>query len=283
MGTNQVKPTIETPKEETKYWHDSALDNLELLRATFIDHVFAPHVHEGYAIGAIVAGAESFAYRGTLHVAGAGNVVVINPAEVHTGQRFAEAGWSYRMLYPHAEQLRRAAAQLTGSVADYPFFPQAVINDPPLARQLCTLHEQLETDVDALTRESLWLTFLTALILRHADHQHALVSPLPHSEQRTIRWTLDYMHANYASSIALDDLSAIAYLSPYHLLRLFKAEVGLPPHAYLTQLRVHRAKPLLAAGLPIAAVAQQVGFTDQSHLSRHFKRIVGVPPGQYRP
>jgi AraC-like DNA-binding protein len=71
-------------------------------------------------------------------------------------------------------------------------------------------------------------------------------------------------------------------LSPFHLLRVFRAAVGLPPHAYQIQLRVARAKELLRAGMPIAAVAVEVGFVDQSHLTRHFKRLVGVPPGRYR-
>lgn len=268
-------------REQTHYWHNPTLDNLELLHATYVTHRFAPHVHEGYAIGVIVRGVEAFAYRGTNHVASAGSIVLINPGEVHTGHAVTPIGWTYRMLYPDAEQLRRVAAQIRGKRVDYPFFSHAVIEDPDLARHLIAVHQQLEMGVDILTEESLWLGVLAKLITRHADAKHTLTSPLPKAGRETIRQALAYLHDHYATAISLDDLASLVYLSPYHFVRLFKAELGIPPHAYLIQLRVHRAKALLAQGLPIAAVAQHVGFTDQSHLSRHFKRIVGVPPGQY--
>jgi AraC-like DNA-binding protein len=92
----------------------------------------------------------------------------------------------------------------------------------------------------------------------------------------------DYLDQHYAENVTLDDLAAAASLSPFHLLRVFRRTVGLPPHAYLTGVRVRQARRLLLADLPIADVAAQTGFADQSHLSRHFKRIVGVPPGRYR-
>src|SRR5436309_3146946 len=77
----------------------------------------------------------------------------------------------------------------------------------------------------------------------------------------------------------LDELAAAAGMSPFALLRAFRAETGLPPHAYLNQLRVRLARQLLDAGLPPAQVAADAGFADQPHLTRHFKRAVGVPPG----
>ena len=71
-------------------------------------------------------------------------------------------------------------------------------------------------------------------------------------------------------------------LSQFALLRAFRAATGLPPHAYLNQVRVRRARLLLDDGVPAADVAGQVGFADQAHLTRHFKRVVGVPPAAYQ-
>jgi AraC-like DNA-binding protein len=102
-----------------------------------------------------------------------------------------------------------------------------------------------------------------------------------HAEQKYIDRVRSYLEERYAENVTLDDLARFVNLSPYHLLRLFRQQTGLPPHTYLTQVRVRRARSLLRAGVPIAETALQVGFTDQSHLSRHFKRTVGVPPGQY--
>ena len=275
-----MKQVVET----AKFWHDRALGDLEILRATYITHAFAPHVHEGYAIGVIERGAETFAYRHSTHIAGAGSLVVIHPGEVHTGEAVTTSvGWSYRMLYPEAVQLQRAASQLAGVATDYPFFRAPVIKDPQLVQQFVHLHTQLEAGATVLERESYWLAFLTQLIARHGDGRFAMPPPQPRADRALLQQTLAYLETNYAAAITLDELAAQVHLSPYHLLRLFKATYGLPPHAYLTQLRVQRAKRLLLAGQSIATVAVDVGFSDQSHLSRHFKRIVGVPPGQYAP
>ena len=84
-----------------------------------------------------------------------------------------------------------------------------------------------------------------------------------------------------AYNISLTELAARVHLSRYHLVRAFQAEVGLPPHAYQTQLRVHRARRLLLSGHSVAEVAARTGFVDHSHLSRHFTRLVGIPPGRY--
>jgi AraC-like DNA-binding protein len=83
-------------------------------------------------------------------------------------------------------------------------------------------------------------------------------------------------------NVALEDLSALSGLSPYHLIRVFRQELGLSPHAYFEQVRIHRARRLLKEGLPIVDVAVDLGFTDQSHLNRHFKKLTGVTPGAYR-
>jgi AraC-like DNA-binding protein len=80
----------------------------------------------------------------------------------------------------------------------------------------------------------------------------------------------------------LSQLSALTHFSPFYLCRIFCRTVGLPPHVYLTQIRVSQAKKLLAQGKAIAQVAQEVGFSHQSHLHRHFKKIMGVTPKQYQ-
>jgi len=132
-----------------------------------------------------------------------------------------------------------------------------------------------------LERESRLLLAFTHLIARHADSRPIVASFLPH-EELAVRRVKSLLHDRYNERVTLAELASSAGFSPFHLLRLFHASVGMPPHAYLTQLRVSHAKDLLARGAAVAEVASLVGFTDQSHLTRHFKRIVGVPPGAYR-
>jgi AraC-like DNA-binding protein len=265
--------------EHIKFWHDATLSNLELLHATYVTHTFAPHTHEGYVIGVIEQGAEQFAYRRRQHVAPVGSIVFINPGEMHTGSSAAEHGWTYRTLYPSIELLQRAASDLTGRSRDIPFFAEAVVRDPEMMREISLTHCALEEQASALERESRLLWTLSRLILRYADdHPRPRLFTKEHMGIQRVR---SYLEENYSENLSLNQLAAIAQLSPFHLLRSFRDQVGLPPHAYQIQTRIIHAKSMLAMGLPCVDTAIAVGFADQSHFTKHFKRIVGVPPGLY--
>ena len=270
---------ISSAQEHTHFWRDPALNNLELLRATYITHAFAPHTHEGYAIGVIENGAEQFRYRRSVHLAPRGSVVLINPGEMHTGEAATEHGWMYRMLYPDISLLQRAASEMAGKQQDIPFFPSPVVDDPPLAAQLLQLHAALENSPSALERDSRFLWVFTQLIARHAD-SHASPQPI-RGQQTWVQQVREYLEDHYAENVSLEQLAGFVNVSPFHLLRVFRDVVGLPPHTYLTQVRVRRARQLLQASLRPAEVALAVGFSDQSHLTRHFKALVGVTPARY--
>ena len=100
--------------------------------------------------------------------------------------------------------------------------------------------------------------------------------------RRPVRRAVAFMREQLAEPLKLDAIAAHAGLDKFHLSRAFRTQVGLPPHAFLTQLRVSRAKELLAAGMAPSSVAPLVGFYDQSQLHRHFRRIVGTTPGAFR-
>ena len=265
--------------EHIKFWHDATLSNLELLHATYVTHTFAPHSHEGYVIGVIEQGAEQFAYRRSQHVAPVGSIVFINPGEMHTGSSASEHGWTYRTLYPSIELLQRAVSDLTGRPRDIPFFAEPVVHDPEMMTEISLTHRALEEQASALERESRLLWTLSRLILRYAD-DHPRPRPFT-KEHMGIQRVRSYLEENYAENISLEQLAAIAHLSPFHLLRSFRDQMSLPPHAYLIQLRIMHAKHMLRMGLPCIDAALAVGFADQSHFTKHFKRIVGVPPGLY--
>ena len=265
--------------EHIKFWHDATLSNLELLHATYVTHTFAPHSHEGYVIGVIEQGAEQFAYRRSQHVAPVGSIVCINPGEMHTGSSAAEHGWTYRTLYPSIELLQRAVSDLTGRQRDIPFFAEPVVHDPEMMMEISLTHRVLEEQASVLERESRLLWTLARFIVRYAD-DHPRPRPFA-KEQMGIQRACSYLEENYAENVSLEQLAAIAHLSPFHLLRSFRDQVGLPPHAYQIQLRIMHAKHMLRRGVPCVETAVAVGFADQSHFTKHFKRNVGVPPGLY--
>lgn len=130
-----------------------------------------------------------------------------------------------------------------------------------------------------LEGETRLLGALAMLIARHATPGAAMRPP--GRERAAVREARAYIAAHYADDLSLTALARLSGLSPFYFARVFRAEVGLPPHAYLESVRIGKAQQLLARGVPLATVAHATGFADQSHFTRRFRRTIGVPPGQY--
>ncbi len=275
------KMISEKPREKTRLWRNPNMDGVVMLHATYVNHSFARHSHEGYAVGIIESGGLGFNYRGENLVAPRGSVNLAVPGEAHTGHGVDKEGWAYRMFYLEPSVLRRAATQMAGKRRGLPFFSAGVAHDGPLGACVRHLHLKMEEGgVSTLERESLLLWMLTRLILRHGESRvERTYSGREHPSVKRVR---EYIEDCCDEDISLSRLSAVANLSAYHLIRVFTRETGLQPHKYLTQARVNKARELLSGELPIAAVALETGFVDQSHFTRQFKRITGVTPGQYR-
>ncbi|MEO0488215.1 MAG: AraC family transcriptional regulator [Cyanobacteria bacterium P01_A01_bin.123] len=266
-------------KEHVKFWRDPVLQDLEMLHATYITYTFSRHAHEGFGIAIVEAGAMAFDYRGETYIAPPGSVVVTHPGEMHTGHAVLETGWTYRTLLPAIDWLQQAAGELAERPSAIPYFASPVIHDKRLNQRLATLHRTLETSPSSLERESRFLWGMANLVRNYASDR-PLVKSIG-KEYRAVQRIRDYLMAHYTTNISLDELANLVELTPLRLLRTFRKQMGLPPHAYLNHVRVHEAKRLLAAGSSIIDAALATGFTDQSHLHRHFKKMLGITPGQY--
>ncbi|HEY9104973.1 AraC family transcriptional regulator [Chitinimonas sp.] len=272
---------VPDPTAEFVAFHrPEAFDGLELLTAHYYDHEFSPHVHEGYCIALIEQGAERFYYRGTEHHAPAGTIALVNPDEVHTGSRADEDGWSYRVFYADPGLVQTVCQAMGSWQGGTPYFPEAIIRDPELIVPLRGLHYALSHEVSALERESRWYEVISQLLQRHAQGHRTVRQPA--AERGAVRQVRDVLRERFADTPSLSELASQVGLSPWHLNRVFREQMGLPPHAYVTQVRLARAKTLLRGPLPMAELAAVLGFADQAHLGRQFKRAFGVTPGQYR-
>jgi AraC-like DNA-binding protein len=265
--------------ETARYWQHAGVAGVDLLRARYVTHRYGRHAHETYTLGLIEAGVEEFEYGGSLLRASAGTVALLNPEVVHTGQAGIPDGWAYRVLYPEVDVMTGVAAEL--GWRGTPSFPQTVVTDPRSAAALRAAHLAAE-HADRLASSSLLRAALAGLLTTHAADRPGSRAVTARRAPAAVALTRDLLAERLAGPPSLDELAGLTGLSPFALLRAFRAETGLPPHAYLNQLRVRRARSLLDDGLSPAEVAAQTGFADQAHLTRHFKRVVGVPPGAYQ-
>ncbi|MEU3981725.1 AraC family transcriptional regulator [Streptomyces sp. NPDC026672] len=248
---------------------------LDLLTARFDKHVYAPHAHEEYTIGVCVGGTEIIDYRGGTVRTGPGSVVVLAPGEMHTGgPATPTGGYAYRALYADPALLA------DGALGGRPHFREPLLDDPELAVAFQRAHAELSVRPDPLEAECRLPWLLTALTRRHSTSR-AAADGIPGAD-RVARTVRDRLADELTAPPSLASLAADLGMSRYQLLRAFRTTMGVPPYAWLAQHRVNRARTLLESGLRPAEVAQLVGFADQAHLTRWFRRVLGVTPAAYR-
>jgi AraC-like DNA-binding protein len=204
---------------------------------------------------------------------GAGAVLVRAPHQVSVVMRYAQPETSCRVVLVEPELLPDAGSPDTRRLLR---FGSVVTRAPPVVDGVRELwHQMVEAAPPAAQRQQ--LASLLSALLDLAAHEE----PRPPILTPAVARTREALHERFAEEVPLEQLAELAGMSKCHLVHLFHKEVGLPPHAYQIQLRVARARVLVAAGVPLAEVATMTGFADQSHLTRLFKRVVGMPPGQY--
>ena len=270
---------IKSLNEQIRVWRPKGFAGLELRQGTSVSQPYPKHWHDELHFCLILDGSGNLNYRRERHWTPAGCLFIVHPGEVHSNHADEGSSCSYRNLYAEPEIIRQLAAEITGHQTDLPFFSPTPIYDREVIRLYLEMHQSFETGNSKLEQDELLLGFLAKLLARHSEVTMEFREPGRESE--AVCRAREYLLENFSSNVSLEELAAIADLSPFHLNRVFSKEFGLPPHAFLTQVRVARAKSLLKQGASITQTAMEVGFSDQSHFTRHFRRLVSVTPGHY--
>ncbi|MZF83579.1 AraC family transcriptional regulator [Streptomyces sp. SID5643] len=264
--------------ERARHWQYDELPGVDLLRARYVHKTFVRHTHENFVIAAIADGVEVFHHGGGDQYAGAGALALVNPDTPHTGRAGVPEGWRYGALYPPPGVVAEIAAETT-ALRGTPGFVSPVVDDPCAAG---LVHQVLRAadEGNALAADTLLRVAVTRLLRLNGGL-------LPQREVRTAGARIaararHVLEERMAQPPSLGQLAAGLGTSPFALLRAFRDVYGMPPHAWLTDARIRRARQLLDAGTAPSEAAVAVGFTDQPHLNRHFTRMVGVPPGAYQ-
>jgi AraC-like DNA-binding protein len=253
-----------------------SIGSFDLWHFAHFAHAFPRHAHEQFTIGVFERPHGSVSYRGSTWRAFTGGILAVAPDEVHAAEP-GDDGWTYRALYPSRELV--ALALDDSAAARRAHFPSPVVDDARLSDALHGLIRRLAVGGDALAVEVELLACIRALVSRHSTER---ARPAPRTPTaRAAELARQYLDEHYGTAVKLGPLAAMCGVNPFHLIRSFRDAVGLPPHAYLTQVRAQRARDLLLQGESLPGVAYRCGFCDQSHMTRTFKRIFGVTPGAY--
>ena len=247
------------------------------------------HSHHEYQLGLSFNCQGEYFYRGAYHPIPIGNLSIIHSEEVHSPSErtYLPEPATFWMMHVDPSILEDIAAEIAHKPINLPFFTKPVLSDRFLQQLFYRLCIALETHSTELEKDSLILDFFSHLITHStelAPQSYATVQPALSKKPRhcAISIVCDFLQAHDRENISLAELTKISGLSRFYLSRLFRQEMGLSLSAYQKQIRIDRAKKLLAEGKSITQVASETGFYDQSHFGWHFKRLVGTTPGNYR-
>ncbi|MFB9368191.1 AraC family transcriptional regulator [Kitasatospora albolonga] len=258
-----------TPGQEVSAWRPPVPGLVEVLHARFTEHRYPMHVHDSWTLLIVDDGAVQYELDRHRRGTPLGTVSLLPPHVPHNGAPATAEGFRKRVLYLDTTQLDTS---LTGPAVDGPD-----ITDPLLRDRIGRLHTALARPGEELEAESR-LALIAGRLRTHLRPDAPEGAPPPRGLAQDLR---DLLDADLLAPPTLAEAGRLLHAHPTHLVRAFGAAFGIPPHQYLTARRIDRARRLLLAGQPPAEVATAVGFHDQPHLNRHFRRFLGTTPGRF--
>lgn len=256
------------PPDITRAWRPAVPGIREVFHARYTDHAYPAHTHDTWTLFIVDDGAIRYDLDRHEHGSTGPMVTVLPPHVVHTGRPATSHGFRKRVLYLEPEVL---GDDLVGASVGRPG-----LADPALRQRLAAVHPLLAGADDALEAESR-LAFVVERLRWHLGGAPDPAGPARVSVADRLRDLLD--GADAAPTLA--EAGRALGVSPAHLVRTFTKRFGIAPHAYLLGRRIDRARRLLLDGQPPAGVAVAVGFYDQAHFTRHFRRYLGTTPARY--
>ena len=252
-----------------------------MVRLTQVAHAtrrFAPHFYSTFAFGVVESGRCCVMTPRGSWVAGPGSLLAFTPGEVHWAQVLSDEPYSYRVAYLPADYVRALARGEVGALrsAHERLVP---ISDPSgLSAAFLGAHRALSDDAGSSGTAAHFMTCTRGLLRAAAGTPPLSCSTKALALADAARQVLT-LHVG--RRVCLESVAEACGVTTFQLIRVFGRVTGLSPYAYLVVLRVNEARRLLDAGATVSDVVHHCCFSDQSHLTRVFKRTLGMPPGLY--
>lgn len=256
-------------KDWTRISHPT--EKIERMEAFFSGYGFSPHRHDTYALGITLNGVHNFRYQKSIQHSMPGNAVIIHPDELHDGEAGTEAGFHYKILYIQPEIIQ----QVLGG-KPLPFIPGGVSSDQRIIAAISCMLANLGSPLDSLEEDD--GIYDIAQALNDASSKKKQRKKLNYKAAELARqFILDASN----ETITMDHLEQVSDTDRWSLSRDFRALFGTSPYRYLSLRRLDKAKNMIISGMALVDVAAACGFTDQSHMTHHFSKTYGIPPGRW--
>jgi AraC-like DNA-binding protein len=253
--------------------HRTARRGVVRVEATLADFAFPAHSHDHVCIGLVRSGEHDCRYGLRRHTVAQGDLMLVNPGEVHDGRPSGWCGRRYTMLEVEPDAFRAICRDALAT--EWIEFGHAVVHDPRAGAALSAWVAALGGN-DPLAERDASATVFGSLVAR-SDR-----GPQPGARNDLAGRVVRRMREDYAEADGIGEIAAETGVSRYALIRAFKRTFGLSPEDVRRQLRVERARVLLAGPYPLVDIAAAAGFADQSHMTRELRRLLGISPAAYR-
>ena len=243
----------------------------EVLHASFAEHAYPSHTHDVWTLFVVDEGAVRYDLDRTAHAAAPSMVSVLPPHVVHDGRPATSAGYRKRAIYLETSVL---GEHLIGPAVDQP-----VMRDPSLRGLVDGLDASLASADDGLEAE-----IRLAEVAERIRSSMGEPVPLwrdPRRNRELAEQLRAWLDARLFEAPTMAEAAAALEAGPTQLARSFTDAFAIPPHAYVDGRRLEAARARILAGQPLADVAAEVGFVDQAHLTRRFRRFLGTTPGRF--
>ena len=266
---------MEKEKTFTKIFTDKKLPFIELRHTNNTKH-YKEHLHETFSMGINLEDKSIYTNKDKRYEFDVGMIALVNPNEIHSCNPIKKTPNLYYMMYLDEKWCYGIQNSICEQIDSFKAFPEDILYDLDLYNEFKALCETIFCDIPYIEKEDELINFFSKLFGKHLEETKENI------EDPLFKNILKYLDENYKKNISLEELSYRFDLNSFYIIRLFKTNLNITPHAYLLNIKINRAKEFLKKGLSIVDTALECGFTDQSHFHRNFLKIVATTPKEYQ-